>query len=85
MEPEHYEALTFADLQPGDMFIGLPTPGDNKRHSGFLRTHRIFIKDSSEVFRLTDKPDAPLYGSVTSLDGKLKDSIELTESVIRVN
>ena len=40
----HFESLTFADLNAGDEFIGMPVPGDNEGHGGFKGVHYIFVK-----------------------------------------
>jgi len=39
------KALRFKDLKIGDMFIGMPMPGDDHGHGGFKRgTNNIFMK-----------------------------------------
>ena len=44
MPVECFETLTFGDLEPGDMFITLPMPGDNGGHGGFKGGAYIFKK-----------------------------------------
>lgn len=38
------EPLTFGDLQKGDKFISMPSPGDNSGHGGFLNGSYLFMK-----------------------------------------
>lgn len=38
------EPLTFGDLQRGDRFIVMPSPGDNSGHGGLLGDSVLFIK-----------------------------------------
>ena len=44
MSANSFEVLTFRELEVGDKFITLPSPGDNNGHGGFKRIHRIFCK-----------------------------------------
>lgn len=41
---ECFEIITFGDLRVGDKFIGLPFPGDNRGHGGFVGAHHIYVK-----------------------------------------
>jgi hypothetical protein len=52
---ESYKVLTFGELKPGEQYIGLPIPGDNEGHGGFIGSYYIFEKteerlDNSELF-----------------------------------
>lgn len=39
---EHFETLTFGELQPGDWYICLPLPGDNDGHGGYRGLNRYY-------------------------------------------
>ena len=44
MDSDDFEPLTFGELEVGEVFIGLPFPGDNKGHGGLRNTYCIFRK-----------------------------------------
>jgi len=49
------KALRFKDLKIGDMFIGMPMPGDDHGHGGFKR-------DASNIFmKIQGTPDKGYY------------------------
>ena len=45
---EEFETLTFDEMEIGQRFICLPSPGDNKGHGGFRKAHRLFKKISDD-------------------------------------
>lgn len=45
---EDFETLTFSELEEGQRFICLPSPGDNKGHGGFRKAHRLFKKTNED-------------------------------------
>ena len=49
MPASFFKTLTFAELEVGDKFICLPTPGDNDGHGGFRGMHNIYVKTQKAV------------------------------------
>lgn len=44
MPDDHFEPLTFGELEINQKFIILPSPGDNIGHGGFRGAYQLFVK-----------------------------------------
>ena len=64
MPDEYFEVLTFGELNVGQKFICLPSPGDNEGHGGFRGTAYIFTKTHSRVMSTGGEIDLPYSLSV---------------------
>ena len=70
---EFYDPLTFGDLQIGDNYIALPTPGDNSGHGGFKIGSYVF-KKIKEVRENANHNLEIKSNSVRLLDGTLSNT-----------
>lgn len=80
MPAEFFETLTFGELEVGQRFIALPSPGDNSGHGGFKGVHCIYMKTRQRVVEAA--PGLP-YGVPTGRaeEGDLGIWIEFPDSM----
>ena len=63
---EEYAVLRFDELEVGDKYIALPTPGDNSGNGGFRTSYFIFVKTNPVEFKNSTKNALRLDDGVSS-------------------
>ncbi|HXK38208.1 MAG TPA: hypothetical protein VJ579_04030 [Candidatus Paceibacterota bacterium] len=84
MPDECFEALTFGELSVGDLFIFLPTPGDNEGHGGLKVTHNIFKKTEENVLARSGLPYRYPMGSAVNVHRNLTSNFQHSLAVLRL-
>ncbi len=73
---EFYDPLTFGDLQIGDNYIALPTPGDNSGHGGFKIGFYVFEKIIAVRKATAQGGGGVEYNSMRLHDGNLSEILD---------
>lgn len=84
MPASFFETLTFGELKVGDMFISVPTPGDNDGHGGLKGAHYIFKKTEENTLTSTGQPYGIPTGSAVNVHRNLISDFPHSMSVLHV-